>query len=103
MSSTASLPGHEVANNMHIDANRAMTEILTQGALGKRAAMLWYRITAQLEPGQHIQYITAEPGNEVNLLIQHGLLKPTKKPGYNRFIVPKDKAYASWEPRLNVP
>lgn len=58
--------------------------------LSKKALRLFLTLPKQLTVGQRIQYVTVEPGAARQELLDHGLIKPTKKPGFDRFVVPKD-------------
>jgi len=47
----------------------------------------------QLKPNQKIQYVELEELEYKDTFLEIGLIKPTKKVGRDRFIVPKTSAY----------
>lgn len=63
--------------------------------LNKKAIVLFFELSDQLMPDQRIQYVTVEPSKERDALLGCGLIKKTKKPGFDRFIVPKDVMFVS--------
>jgi hypothetical protein len=51
----------------------------------------------QLKPNQKIQYVELEELKFRDIFLEIGLIKPTKKVGIDRFVVPKTSAYCSVE------
>ncbi|EHD0106006.1 hypothetical protein JZN53_004654 [Vibrio parahaemolyticus] len=51
----------------------------------------------QLKPNQRIQYVTLEELKYREVFLDIGLIKPTKKPGADRYVVPKTLAYCGIE------